>query len=254
METTREIKVFSTLTRKKIETNASNWGELQTELRRENIRFDNMKVAIGKSKVMLEHPQAELPTNAFTLYLMPTKTKSGNDWNEESIRNLSYDEMRDLVRDLFLEDSETADEHFNAGDHYTYKKKDSLEKCLIEWFSVKTQIAQLAEQAPSNLNGNNSQDFTITEVNKSKDSFMGKIIELRDRGFVESMLEQLESFETENEELTNSISYAVMLLRSSIEDWSKEEAEYQDFLKNIYDEEEDNNEYYEEDEDDELGY
>ena len=141
--TTREVRVFSTLIRRKLDSQATTWGELQTELKREKIRFDNMRVAIGKSKLTLEHPGAELPTTPFTLYLMPTKTKSGTEWDEESIRTLSYTEMRDLVRDLFLEDDFSAHEHFNDGDHYTNKKKDSLEKSLIEWFNIKKRIKTL---------------------------------------------------------------------------------------------------------------
>ena len=53
--TTREVRVFSTLIRRKLDSQATTWGELQTELKREKIRFDNMRVAIVKSKLTLSY-------------------------------------------------------------------------------------------------------------------------------------------------------------------------------------------------------
>ena len=91
----REIKVFSTLTRKRLNSSATTWEELQAELKNESIKFDNMKAAVGKSKVSLEYPGAQLPAEGFTLYLMPTKTKSGLD-----VEKMSYSAIRSAIRQL----------------------------------------------------------------------------------------------------------------------------------------------------------
>jgi hypothetical protein len=228
--TTREIKVFSTLTRRKIESSATTWGELQTELRSEKVRFDNMKVAIGKSKLMLEHPEAELPTSPFTLYLMPMKTKSGYD--VEDIENFSYDELRDIVRDLFLKDSDVAHKHFNTGDHYTNKKKDNLKELVIDWFSNDYEEEEVSSVIP--VETNNIQD--AVSIN-----------------YLQHIVEQLEQFHTDKEHIANAVYQSLELLRQVSGDWSTEEEEYKNLVQGMYQEEyeDENEEYYEED--NELG-
>lgn len=58
-----------------IETNAETWGELS---RHERIGGANgMRAMIGETKHTLESPDAILPQTDFTLYLSPSKVKSG---------------------------------------------------------------------------------------------------------------------------------------------------------------------------------
>ena len=110
----REIKIFSTLTRKRLNSSATTWSELQAELKNESIKFENMKAAVGKSKISLEYPGAQLPSEPFTLYLMPTKTKSGLD-----VENMSYAQIRAAIRQL-VTTSENAHNHFNDEKNYDY--------------------------------------------------------------------------------------------------------------------------------------
>lgn len=285
----REIKVFSTLTRKKIETDASTWGELQTHLRKEGVRFENMKVAIGKSKLMLEHPHAELPPNPFTLYLMPTKTKSGR-YTKDQIEEMSYDEMRDIVRDLFLQDGESADNHFNNEGHYTNKKKDALQRLLIDWFfkdsfkeatgkttdeafeEITNVIENIVEKARENSSLVNSSaenpDFmdNLEEIvgektigsfkqsvsekinGNSSQEFITATVEV---GFLEFIIEQLETFQTDKDHIANVVFQVIQMLKQATEDWSAEENEYRNLVETMYSQEE---EHYEENPDDEFGY
>lgn len=75
----RTIKVFSTETSvlKEINSSATTWGELQTELKAANIDPSNMKGMVKESKTTLENTGAVLPEGNFTLFLTPTKVKSG---------------------------------------------------------------------------------------------------------------------------------------------------------------------------------
>ena len=75
----RTIKVFSTETSslKELQSSATTWGELKTELKAANIDPSNMKGMIKESKTTLEHEGGVLPTDSFTLFLTPTKVKSG---------------------------------------------------------------------------------------------------------------------------------------------------------------------------------
>lgn len=77
----KKVTVFSTLGKNAQEftTAATTWGELQSNLKEMNITFSGMKAVIGENKHTLESDKALLPTEQFTLYLMPVKTKSGAD-------------------------------------------------------------------------------------------------------------------------------------------------------------------------------
>tara|TARA_R110002096_G_scaffold126982_3_gene274379 strand:- start:36386 stop:37120 length:735 start_codon:yes stop_codon:yes gene_type:complete len=242
----REIKIFSTLTRKKLDTDASTWGELQTHLRKEGVRFENMKVAIGKSKLMLEHPQAELPAEPFTLYLMPTKTKSGG-YTKEDIEDMSYDELRDAVRNLVMVDGENADNHFNGEIHYTHKKKDALQTLLTDWFFMESSEEEGELVSPSDngsLNGKISQDF-ITAT----------ITEPIEKGFLTFVIEQLENFQTDKDHIANVVLQVIQMLKQATDDWSTEEVEYQNLINSMPQEEEYHEEdSYEEDSDNDFGY
>jgi hypothetical protein len=86
----RKIKIFSTLqtgiTEK--EVNANTWGELKTELAAASIMTGDMKCMVKETQTSFEADSAPLPQNLghdtngnqthdFTLFLSPTKTKSG---------------------------------------------------------------------------------------------------------------------------------------------------------------------------------
>lgn len=77
----KKVTVFSTLGKNAQEftTGATTWGELQSNLKEMSIQYSGMKAVIGENKHTLESDKALLPTEQFTLYLMPVKTKSGAD-------------------------------------------------------------------------------------------------------------------------------------------------------------------------------
>jgi hypothetical protein len=74
----REVVIYrSTGNLKKFSTSVLTWGELQKELDREGISYDNMSAILGGSKHALVTPESTLPNENFAVFLMPKKTKSG---------------------------------------------------------------------------------------------------------------------------------------------------------------------------------
>lgn len=76
----RIINVFSTQTNDKKEikgSTATTWGQLKAEVERLGFSTSSMKVIVRESRVTLEDAGAQLPEGSFTLFLMPTKVKSG---------------------------------------------------------------------------------------------------------------------------------------------------------------------------------
>jgi len=77
----RKITIVSTKIDGKTELNsgATTWGELQTELGANSIDSNNMKAMEKVSKVTYDSAAAVLPTGDFVLFLTPGKVKSGNE-------------------------------------------------------------------------------------------------------------------------------------------------------------------------------
>jgi hypothetical protein len=75
----KKVVVFSTQTNKKksINTDATTYGVLRRELESQGFSLSGTRNIIKENKVSLSHDDAELPEGDFTLYLFPTKTKSG---------------------------------------------------------------------------------------------------------------------------------------------------------------------------------
>lgn len=62
--------------RKNITTTATTWGDLKAEV--ENIyNLTDIKVVVKETKATLDLAGAVLPEGDFTIYLMPSKVKSG---------------------------------------------------------------------------------------------------------------------------------------------------------------------------------
>jgi hypothetical protein len=62
---------------------ATNWAQLQDLLRRNNIPYEGMRAVVGDTQVTLESDGAQIPPQDFTLFLLPSKVKSGN-WGSGS--------------------------------------------------------------------------------------------------------------------------------------------------------------------------
>lgn len=75
----RVIKVLSTETSslKEFTTDVTTWSQLKGILVENGIDPNNMKGMVKETRTTLEHDAAVLPTSDFTLFLTPTKVKSG---------------------------------------------------------------------------------------------------------------------------------------------------------------------------------
>lgn len=85
----RTVKIFSTTTGiQEVTTSSNTWGPFKQELLSKGIITNDMKVVIKEMGTSFESDNAELPqgqgkndegivTHDFTLFLSPTKTKSG---------------------------------------------------------------------------------------------------------------------------------------------------------------------------------
>ena len=73
----RKIVVYSTKTSKSttIESSATTWGELRTEIR--SLLTEDMTATVLQTKNQLVSSEALLPEGEFKLVLTPSKTKSG---------------------------------------------------------------------------------------------------------------------------------------------------------------------------------
>lgn len=134
-ELKRNITVVSTGSSKAkaIESSALNWSALQTELSKNGVTHSGMKAVIGKSKVNLENPDAILPDDDFTLFLFPTRTKSGATYTAAQIAAMPYSEIRGAIKAAIESDPTGAKSHFNVDKNYTIKSTDDLKALLTSY-------------------------------------------------------------------------------------------------------------------------
>ena len=87
----KQVTVVSARTGKKqtLETNASTWGELKTELNRNGVDTTNMAAMIRETYNSLEVADATLPVENFTLFLLAQKQKGGNGIDFNAIFTLA---------------------------------------------------------------------------------------------------------------------------------------------------------------------
>lgn len=95
----RKVTVYNTIggNLTEVNTSATTWGDLQNDLNRHGIPYQNMSAVEGASQVTYESPVATLPIGDFQLFLAPKKVKSGMDeylvtldgitWNDEDWDN-----------------------------------------------------------------------------------------------------------------------------------------------------------------------
>ncbi len=241
----REIKIFSTLTRKRLNSSATTWEELQAELKNESIKFDNMKAAVGKSKVSLEYPGAQLPAEGFTLYLMPTKTKSGLD-----VENMSYSAIRSAIRQL-VTTSENAHNHFNDEKNYTNKKADELRSLLASWLNSVDSLEEkvLTEEV---IEEKDTQTFVTAIIDDYKrEDGLTQVV--TDETFLNYIIGQLLSFSTDKDHVADALRNAISVLQDALEDWTEEEQEFEELMA-VANHENDEDDYEEEDDYDEGPY
>lgn len=87
------VTVYSTKTGtiKKVQTSATTWGDLKTQLEEADLLNSGMKAIDKTSKMTYEHAQSPLPTSDFTIFTVPVKTKSGCDYELDS------EDVEDLI-------------------------------------------------------------------------------------------------------------------------------------------------------------
>lgn len=67
-----------------INTNATTWGELRSELSESLHNINNMTVVLSTNKSTLDLDDAVLPTEEnYKLYISPKAIKQGGGWNDE---------------------------------------------------------------------------------------------------------------------------------------------------------------------------
>ena len=110
----RSVLVYSTVgqTKKEIQTNAANWSQLKAALLDHGVGTQGMKAVIGESQVSLDLDEAKIPTEGFTLFLVPSKVESGyydsdGDWIDEDDDN---EPVSDYTREDAIEDLKEARE------------------------------------------------------------------------------------------------------------------------------------------------
>lgn len=148
---TKKVTVWSSVGGSKvIETEASNWSELQKQLSKENVKTDGMKAVTG-DKITLEHPEAVLPAGDLNLFLFPVQTKSG-----AGAASMSFNDIRAFIKLAIEKDPEGAKAHFNEGKNYTNKGTDEL-RGLVDSYKPSKKKASSA-----------STGATSTSVSKAK--------------------------------------------------------------------------------------
>lgn len=166
----KTITLFSTGGKSGIEiaTTSTKWGELKKEIEKQGYSLSNTKAVIGKSKVNLEHPDAELPEDNFTLFLLPVRTKSGS-LSASEVEALPYSELRKKLSELAASDGEKFKAFFNVGKNYTTKTTADLKTLLVQYTSASGGIkADAPKEAKALPKAEKNVADTVKSVAESK--------------------------------------------------------------------------------------
>ena len=94
----RKIEVFSTVGNNEysVTTNVKTFGELKPLLAAEGVtNFEGMDFVVSETETELRSDNSVLPTTPFTLFLLPRKSKAGNDeLSLEEVDEMSQDECK----------------------------------------------------------------------------------------------------------------------------------------------------------------
>lgn len=91
----REVTVYNTTGKgyQIIKTTALSWKELKKSMDEARITYSNMKAVIGENQLTIESDDAQLPAEAFTLFLMPVKVKSGAGLDRKTL----FENIKSLI-------------------------------------------------------------------------------------------------------------------------------------------------------------
>lgn len=88
-------------TLKKVESSATTWADVQSDLAANGINVSGKKAIVGNTNTTLELPEAQLPSGNFTLFLMPVQVKAGA---------MSYAEAKTFLKEKRMKAVENEDE------------------------------------------------------------------------------------------------------------------------------------------------
>ncbi len=176
----RQIVILSPKGQKRtvLQSEAVIFNDLLTEMQNQNIDTKSMKFIIGETQHTLESKNATLPTGNFTLFLTPTTSKSGADWN-----NASYKECKAKIKELRAAYDE-AEAWF--GD-YTHKTTDQLRDDLVEWFNKYEDESSENE----NITDNISSPLENTSTHVFEEGSLKVTIEFKNTQLDESQYEKI---------------------------------------------------------------
>jgi hypothetical protein len=114
---------------------ARTWSELQNVLRRNNVSYDGMRAVVGDTQVTLESEGAQIPDQDFTLFLLPSKVRSGN-WGDSS---------------NFIQIEEINDEEEEEEEEYDYDEDHQVNPAALALLvTAMQQITQAIQLLASN--------------------------------------------------------------------------------------------------------
>jgi hypothetical protein len=131
----RKILIYTTQgkTKQSYDINFEIWKDLKLFLTEKGYDMQNLKATENINRTNLEVDTAKLPTEDFTLYLRPVKTKSGCDRND--LLDMSFKDLRQTVRD-FKEKYSEFDSWLKEKGNYTQFSTETLRNILIEYVST----------------------------------------------------------------------------------------------------------------------
>lgn len=99
----RTIRVISSQSdrAKSVESAATTWGQLQSDLSSHISDIGNMKAIVRETRVSLESPEAQLPESNFTVILSMKKIASGSNDNGTRYTDSQIRELRTKLQNLF---------------------------------------------------------------------------------------------------------------------------------------------------------
>ena len=99
----RTIRVISSQSdrAKSVESAATTWGQLQSDLSSHISDIGNMKAIVRETRVSLESPEAQLPEGNFTVILSMKKIASGSNENGTRYTDSQIRELRTKLQNLF---------------------------------------------------------------------------------------------------------------------------------------------------------
>lgn len=185
MSNTRVITAFSTRgkNKKKIETDVQTWGDLKPLLENEGFKLSSLAATESVNRTDLAHKDAALPEGDFTIFLRPTKTKSGADY-----ASMSFRELRNL---LSQEDKDALTEIYNR--NWTRVSTDQLREYFTNKGSSTTGQDETCEADCSSTNSSRFQRVTTL------------LAEIKENSSSDDVIERVEVIEDELDGLSDAI-------------------------------------------------